>query len=45
MLQAGRSQVRFRMRSLDFGPGVDSASNEYEARKAENLTTICQPIL
>jgi hypothetical protein len=40
MLQAGRSRVRFPMRSLDFtfdlifqphyGPGVDSASNRNE---------------
>jgi hypothetical protein len=42
MLQAGRSRIRFPMRSLDFsidlilqphyGPGVDSASNRNEFR-------------
>jgi hypothetical protein len=43
MLQAGRSRVRFPMRSLDFlidlilpqyGPGVDSASNRNEYKES-----------
>jgi hypothetical protein len=68
VVQAGRSRVRFPVRSLDFSvdvilpaplydPGVDSASNrnEYQesswggkgrpARKADNLTAICEPIV
>jgi hypothetical protein len=60
MLQAGRLRVRFPMRLLDFlidyGPGVDPASNrnEYQdsssgkerlACKADNLTAILEPII
>jgi hypothetical protein len=60
MLQARRSRVPFPIKSLnfsvDYAPGVDSASNrdEYQesswgvkggrpARKADNLTAICEP--
>jgi hypothetical protein len=30
-----------------YGPGVESASNrnEYQARKDDNLTAICEPIV
>jgi hypothetical protein len=66
MLQAGKSRVRTRMRSLDFsinlpfqphyGPEVDSAFNRNVSgiflgskgrlvRKADNLTTISEPIV
>jgi hypothetical protein len=57
MLQDGRSRVRVPMRwnfssfQPHYGPGVDSASNrnEYQeerpARKADNLTAICEPIV
>jgi hypothetical protein len=63
MLQAGRSRVRFPMRSLDFSidlilPALGSTQLLTEmstrnlpgvkgqpARKANNLTAICEPIV
>jgi hypothetical protein len=47
MLQVGRSRVRFPMRSLDFSIYVilPAALWPWPARKADNLTAICEPII
>jgi hypothetical protein len=54
MLQAGRSRVRFPMRSLALGstqPLTEMSTRNLPggkgrpARKADNLTAICEPIV
>jgi hypothetical protein len=56
MLEAGRSRVRFPMRSLDLTLGSTQLLTEMStrnllggrgrpSRKADNLTAICEPIV
>jgi hypothetical protein len=56
MLQAGRSRVRYPMRSLDFSVDLilpaalemstrNLPGGKWPARKADNLTATCEPIV